>query len=321
MLKSKDDVKDLVLKARGFPNFNPVQSLTLEKGLLDFKSLVVSAPTASGKTVVAELASLNTVLNQRGKVLYVCPLKALASEHSSSFKQAYSDLGVKVDLSIGDLDTTDSWLRNSDIIFSTNEKADSWTRHKAQWLRDVKLLVVDEIHMLDNNRGPTLEILITKMRQMVPGLQVLGLSATVPNFEEIAEWLDAVPVYSEWRPIKLQKGLIMDKTLSFDDGETKKISSLKVEDDLRAIVEDTFRLKKQLLIFRNSRRNAMASAKKFSLLTERRLSSEEKEKLKSVSERVLKALEKPTAQCKVLAECISKGAAFHTAGLVEKQRK
>jgi helicase len=94
------------------------------------------------------------------------------------------------------------------MIICTAEKLDSLLRHKAPWLKQVSVVVVDEIHLLnDPGRGPTLEILMTMLRRILPKMQLLGLSATIGNPKELAEWLGAELVVDSWRPVKLHQGV------------------------------------------------------------------------------------------------------------------
>ncbi|MBU1111518.1 MAG: DEAD/DEAH box helicase, partial [Nanoarchaeota archaeon] len=150
-----------------------------------------------------------------GKAVYVVPLRALASEKFKDFQRLYGDL-FKIALSSGEIDSADSYLAGYDLIITTSEKLDSLLRHRAVWLSSVKVLVLDEIHLLnDAGRGPTLEILITLMRKLLPKLQLIGLSATIGNPEELAKWLDAELVLDHWRPIRLDKGVYFDEQIEF----------------------------------------------------------------------------------------------------------
>ena len=152
----------------------------MERGLLDGKSMLLAMPTASGKTLLAELAMLKAALQGR-RSLYIVPLRALAAEKYESFRK-FRDLGVAVGISTGDFDKRDERLGKNQIIIATSEKADSLMRNGASWVRDLAVLVVDEIHLLnDVGRGPTLEMTITKLRRCNPKLQIIGLSATVAN--------------------------------------------------------------------------------------------------------------------------------------------
>lgn len=195
----------------------PAQEKAIKAGLLDGKSLLVCTPTSSGKTLVAELAAISTILNKGGKAVYIVPLKALANEKFNDFKKRYGHL-VKVALSIGDLDSSDPYLAEYDLIITVSEKLDSLIRHYAPWIGMVKVVVVDEIHLLnDGDRGPTLEILITILRQLLKNVQVIGLSATIGNPEELSSWLGATLVVDDWRPVKLKKGIYLDGEIEFHE--------------------------------------------------------------------------------------------------------
>ncbi|HUM81965.1 MAG TPA: DEAD/DEAH box helicase, partial [Methanothrix sp.] len=166
--------------SRGYRELYPPQAEAVERGLLDGKSMLLAMPTASGKTLLAELAMLRAALSGR-RSLYIVPLRALASEKYDSF-QKFKELGVAVGISTGDLDKKDERLGRNQIIIATSEKADSLMRNGASWVRDLSVLVVDEIHLLnDPGRGPTLEMTITKLRRCNPALQIIALSATVDN--------------------------------------------------------------------------------------------------------------------------------------------
>jgi helicase len=193
----------------------PAQKKAVKAGLLEGKNLLVCTPTASGKTLIAELAAMKAVLEQKKKAIYIVPLKALASEKYRDFKRKYDKI-AKIALSIGNLDASDPYLAEYDIIITTSEKLDSLLRHHSPWLIDVGVVVIDEIHLLnDPNRGPTLEILITLLRRILKNVQIIGLSATIGNPEELAEWLGARLVEDDWRPVKLKKGVYHNGQLEF----------------------------------------------------------------------------------------------------------
>jgi len=193
----------------------PAQEKSIKKGLLHGKNLLVCTPTASGKTLIAELASLKSIIEGKGKAIYIVPLKALASEKYRNFKKRYDKI-AKVALSIGDIDATDSFLAEYDLIVATSEKFDSLIRHHAPWLLNIATIIVDEIHLLnDSERGPTLEILLTILKQLLKDAQIIALSATIGNAEELAEWLNADLIVDDWRPVKLHKGIYFDGKVEF----------------------------------------------------------------------------------------------------------
>jgi helicase len=193
----------------------PCQTKAIEKGLLDRKNLLICTPTASGKTLIAELAAISSILKGLGKAVYIVPLKALASEKFNDFKKRYGHL-IRIAMSIGDIDSADPYLADYDLIITTSEKLDSLTRHHAPWLSRIGTVIADEIHLMnDPGRGPTLEILLTILKQILKNVQIIGLSATIGNPEELAEWLDARLVIDEWRPVKLHKGICLGNKVEF----------------------------------------------------------------------------------------------------------
>ena len=216
LIKSKIPLKLYSILEKEIEILRPAQAKSVKKGLLDGKNLLVCTPTASGKTLIAELAALKNILNGNGKAIYIVPLKALASEKYKDFKKRYEGI-AKVALSIGDIDSADSYLIDYDLIITTSEKLDSLIRHHAPWLSLISTIIIDEIHLLnDAERGPTLEILITILRQLLKKAQIIGLSATIGNPEELAEWLEAELVEDGWRPVKLHKGVYFDGKVEFD---------------------------------------------------------------------------------------------------------
>jgi helicase len=302
-LALKDDVREL----------NPPQKAAVEKGLLEGKSLVIASPTASGKTFIAEMAILKNYM-QGGKAVYIVPLKALASEKYDEFRKKYEQIGMKIAISIGDLDSGDSWLHSYDLIIASNEKMDSLLRHNVEWIRRVSLVIADEIHMLnDPSRGPTLEVVLTRLRTITKS-QIIALSATIKNSEEIADWLGAGLVKSDYRPIKLRKGIYYPNKIEFDNGKELKMSS-KFNDELD-VCSSVLKKNKQALVFVSTRRSSEAEAEKIS----KKLPIVNKE-LEKISKDIESVLSSPTKQCRRLASVVKKGAAFHHAGLVAKQRK
>ena len=214
--KKKPEKLYSILEKEGINELRPAQEKSIKKGLLEGKNLLVCTPTASGKTLIAELAAINSIVECKGKAVYIVPLKALANEKFKEFKRKYSDL-VNIALSVGDIDSADPYLANYDLIITTSEKLDSLIRHKANWLHNISTVVIDEIHLLnDISRGPTLEILITVLNQILKKAQIIGLSATIGNPEQLAEWLNAEIVIDGWRPVKLHKGIYLNGEISFE---------------------------------------------------------------------------------------------------------
>jgi len=202
------------LEKRNINELRKSQSKSIKAGLLEGKNLVVCTPTASGKTLIAELACVKNIIEQKGKAVYIVPLKALASEKYKEFKERYPFL--RIGLSSGDLDSSDEFLGRNDLIVVTSEKLDSLIRHKTKWIKDIFTIIVDEAHLLnDVKRGPTLEIVITILMDYLKSYQLIALSATIGNPKEFASWLKAELVIDDWRPVELKKGIYCDGKLEF----------------------------------------------------------------------------------------------------------
>jgi len=192
-------------KSYNYPHLAPAQEKAVQAGLLDSKSLLVCTPTGSGKTFIATMAIANTLGN--GKAIYLVPLKALANEKYKEFRALLTGTTYKVVMSTGDIDSDSDYLANYDLLILTTEKLDSLLRHKISWLQEIKTVIIDEIHLLnDPSRGPTLEIILTLLKDLIKP-QLIGLSATIGNPQALASWLDAELVIDDWRPVELKKGI------------------------------------------------------------------------------------------------------------------
>ncbi len=313
-----------VLIDSGIKELFPPQQEAIEAGVLEGNNLVLASPTASGKTLIAELSALRHILDEGGKVLYLTPLKALASEKYSDFKK-YSvirkadGLRISVGITTGDLDSNDPWLARFDIIITTNEKCDSLLRHRTTWLEKISLVIADEIHLLnDVDRGPTLEVVLARLLQVNPRLHVLALSATVRNVEEIAEWLGAVPITTDWRPVTLREGVLLDSEVLFKDGGSSRIDrsskDLPINLALHSVAHGG-----QTLVFASSRKNSVSLAKRAAGKMGESLSRTMQRSLERVADSIANSGER-TRVSDLLADLVRHGVAFHHAGLVGSHR-
>lgn len=310
-----EEIKSFYIES-GISELYPPQITAIQSGLLEGRNLVAAVPTASGKTLMAELVMLQSIFNG-GKCLYIVPLRALASEKFERFKQ-FQAMGITTGISSGDFDSRDEWLGRTDIIVATSEKTDSLIRNGASWMGDITVIVVDEIHLLDSpDRGPTLEVTIARLIQMNPGAQIIGLSATIGNAKEIARWLDAALVESEWRPVELKEGVYFGSAINFTD--CQRVIDAKYPDDLLNLASDTLIEGGQCLIFESSRKNAEGSARRIGQKLGKLLDDQNQTRLKALAEKMLETGETQTTI--KLSECIRGGAAFHHAGLLSEQRK
>ena len=309
-----------VLTASGITTLYPPQVEAIRKGVLDKKNVVLSVPTAAGKTLIAELCMLKSILQDGGKALYIAPLKALASEKYHDFRKKYEPLGIKIGIATGDLDSPSRYLDRYQILIATAEKVDSILRAKAGWLiNSLSVVVLDEIHFInDESRGPTLEILTARIKQLKPTIQILALSATISNASEIAEWLDANLALSHWRPIPLKEGVYYNERIRFDNDSIRLVKE-DCDEDLNKLTMDTLRGEGQVLVFVNSRRSAQAAARELCSCVHTLLKDEEKKILNELANEISED-HSATKVCKKLAEIVKCGCAFHHAGLTPKQR-
>ena len=305
------------LASEGIEALYPPQAEAVDAGLTTGESLVASVPTASGKTLIAELAMLSAI-QRGGKALYIVPLRALASEKKTEFER-WADHGISVGVSTGNYDSSEEWLASRDIIVATSEKVDSLVRNNAGWIDQLSCVVADEVHLVDDrNRGPTLEVTLAKLRRINPGLQVVALSATVGNADEVADWLDAELVHSEWRPIDLRMGVHFGNAINFDDGSQREVPVEGSQRQTEALVDDTLEEGGSTLVFVNSRRNAESAAKRQGGVVGRRLDGNEKAELSELAEEIRSVSDTETSDD--LADCVENGAAFHHAGLASQHR-
>ena len=319
-----ESVKKLILRS-GICELYPPQEEAVQAGVLEGKNLVLASPTASGKTLIAELCGLKHVLEKKGKTIYLSPLRALANEKFDEFRK-YTSLRradgkrVSVGLSTGEFDSGDSWLGRFDIIVTTNEKADSLLRHRVRWMDDISLVVADEVHLLnDGDRGPTLEVVLARLMQINPEIQVLALSATINNVDEVANWLRASHVITEWRPVLLKEGVLLHEEIQYKDGDARKIEK-KTRNKTINIVLNTIKTGGQALVFASTRKSSMTLAKKIAAHTSEVLSKPIKRSLLHEAEKILSAGER-TYISDSLAGLVECGTAFHHAGLAGAHRR
>ncbi len=296
-----------IIRERGIEELYPPQAEALKSGVLEGKNLVLAIPTASGKTLVSEIVMVNKLLREGGKAVYLVPLKALAEEKYREFRE-WESLGIRVAATTGDYDSTDEWLGRYDIIVATAEKFDSLLRHGSGWIRDVKLVVADEVHLIGSyDRGATLEMILS---HLLGRAQILALSATVGNAEELAEWLDAELIVSDWRPVELRKGVFSHGELFWEDGMVDKYPA-----NWESLAIDAVKRGKQALVFVNTRRSAEKEAISLSSKIAKLLTKPETRQLEELISQIE---DNPTTE--KLKRALKGGVAFHHAGLSRVER-
>ncbi len=315
---SELDISDEIISAlneQGYVRLHPPQAEALPMALAG-DNLVVAVPTASGKSLIAYITALKAIMEAGRKVLYIVPLKALASEKKDDMDRFAARLGFRTAMSIGDLDSEDRWLNDADFIVATSEKADSLIRHGSRLIEEIGLVIADEIHLIhDPSRGPTLEVALTKLKRKNPGIQFIALSATISNANDLAQWLDADLVRMDWRPIPLHEGVYYEGEINYEDGRCTEVP--KGKDEIWEMVRQTVSDGGQCIIFVNSRRSTESLAVKYSVnmrtMGGRSLSDDERALIEGEAD--------STALGRKLSACISNGMAFHNAGLTAKQRR
>lgn len=193
----------------------PVQEEAIKQyKILEGNDLLVSAPTSSGKTFLAEIAALSNIF-QRRKVLYLVPLKALAEEKYTDFYEKYASFGINVVLSTGDHSEYDAAILRGDfqlaiIVF---EKMNRLLVRNKGIINNCGLVIIDEIQMTtDDTRGTNLEMLLTQILssrgKASQKVQLIGLSAVIGDLNHLDQWLGMTVLASDKRPVELQEGIL-----------------------------------------------------------------------------------------------------------------
>jgi len=302
------------LEALGIEELYPPQSDAIGAGLLEGRSLLVTTPTASGKTLLAALAADRWLLEGR-KVVYLTPLRALAYEKAEYLE---SLLGAKTVTASGDYDEEATYLGRYEVIVATYEKMDSAIRHGAPWIGRVGLLVVDEAHLLaDQSRGATVEVLLARLQELLPAdSQRLLLSATITNAEQIASCFGLGLVKSSWRPTRLVEAVYDARSSSLvrPDGSRERVPVLDADPSV-SLALWAWGSGGQAMIYASARRVAEALAEHAAQTIYRRgfLATQE-----------LRALASELGGTELderIRNLMIRGAAFHHAGLSPQQRR
>ncbi len=310
-----------ILRNEGIENLNPIQREAIKKGLLDGRNIVVAAPTASGKTLIGELALLHNALKGRMGI-YLVPLRALASEKYEEFKK-WEKIGLRIGISTGDYESPGEHLGRYDILVATYERFDSLLRLRPRWLPRIGVVVIDELHMVgDPERGPILEMIIARL--LDTNIQVVGLSATIGNPKELAEWLGAERISMEWRPVRLIEGAYdrrNHRIVFYEDHQPTRIERIvhRLENPALSIALQSVSKGIQVLVFVNNRRRAEEWAYR---LTEHMNLLRHLIDKKKIEELLEELKESPsTNERERLSQLLVNGVAYHHAGLSSVARR
>lgn len=255
-------------KKSGFTKLLPVQLEALKHGLLELEDMLVVAGTSSGKTFVGELAGISNIIRNKTKFVFLTPLVALTNQKYEQFKKRYRALGFRVAIRVGmtkinvrdqEKVIIDGNVKEADIIVATYEAYD-WILRSKQFktMGEVGCLVIDEVQLLgDEERGQELDGIIARTRNIYPRCQVISLSATIGNPEELAQDLEMTLVHYDHRPIPLERHLVIVEK----EEQKPRIISEIIQNGLNETSSTGY--KGRSLIFTNSRRRAQELASHF----------------------------------------------------------
>ncbi|EDU40828.1 ATP-dependent DNA helicase MER3 [Pyrenophora tritici-repentis Pt-1C-BFP] len=256
-----------------YPTFNAVQSKCFERMFQTDDNFVLASPTGSGKTVILELAicrAIATNATNQYKVVYQAPTKALCAERQRDWEAKFTKLGLKCAELTGDTDVSDlQSVQSANIIITTPEKWDSMTRKwkdHEKLMRLIKVFLIDEVHILREDRGATLEAVVSRMKSIGTNVRFVALSATVPNFQDIAAWLGKnslepdIPAANEsfseeFRPVKLKKHVCGYAYTGINDFGFEKVLDGKLPE-----VIATYSERKPIMVFCATRASTINTA-------------------------------------------------------------
>ncbi|KAK4282378.1 hypothetical protein QN277_013762 [Acacia crassicarpa] len=344
-LKSVSDLPVPFRSTFNFRYFNSLQSECFSTCFHSDINMVISAPTGSGKTVLFELCILRLLsrsisaqerfiqVNGTLKTIYIAPSKALVQEKLRDWNQKFGHLGIKCLELTGDNESYN--LRNiqeADIILTTPEKFDAVSRYGVKdgglsFFGDIALLLIDEVHLLNDPRGAALEAIVSRIKMVAcnpklksnPLAQVrfLAVSATIPNIEDLAEWL-VVPAQGikrfgeEMRPVKLTT-----KVFGYAPAKNDFLFEKRLQNYIFDILMQYSR-GKSALIFCSTRKGAQEAAQRLSQIAMTFGHSNPFIKNKEQQDRLREA----SLSCsdKQMQSYIHYGVGFHNGGLCLKDR-
>ncbi|NXD89637.1 HFM1 helicase, partial [Chaetorhynchus papuensis] len=320
-----------------FPYFNYAQSKALDDLLYTDRNFVICAPTGSGKTVMFELAITRLLMEAplpwlNIKVVYMAPIKALCNQRFDDWKEKFAPIGLTCKELTGDTLMDDLFeIHHADIIITTPEKWDSMTR---RWrdnsiVQFVRLFLIDEVHVIkDESRGATLEVVVSRMKTVqsslwrllqnhdaVPPLRFVAVSATIPNTQDIAEWLSdskmpavCLKIDEDQRPVKLRKVVL---GFPCSDNQTEFKFDLTLNYKIASVIQ-TYSEQKPALVFCATRKGVQQAASVLAKDAKFLLSIEQKQRLQRFAN---------SLKDSKLRDLLTYGVAYHHAGMEMSDRK
>lgn len=275
---------------KGYKTLNRMQSLVYPVAYKTSENMLICAPTGAGKTDAAMLAILNTIGDNTNpsphnapkaadfvvntedfKIIYVAPMKALAAEITEKLGKRLAWLGIQVRELTGDMHLTKKEVVQTQIIVTTPEKWDVVTRKSTgdtELVQKVRLLIIDEVHMLHDERGAVIESLVARTERQVESTQslirIIGLSATLPNYIDVADFLKVNRMAglfyfdASFRPVPLEQHFIGVKGKSGTRASRDHIDQTAFEK-----VRNMLELGHQVMVFVHSRKDTVNTARAF----------------------------------------------------------
>ncbi|KAI9208743.1 Sec63 Brl domain-containing protein [Polychytrium aggregatum] len=320
---------------KGAEKLNRVQSQVYPIAFGEDENLLICAPTGAGKTNVAMLTILREIgknmdeqtgaLNLEAfKIVYIAPMKALVAEMVGNFQKRLDNYGIKVSELTGDRQLTKQQIAETQIIVTTPEKWDVITRKATDrsYTNLVRLIIIDEVHLLHDERGPVLESIISRtirtMEQTQELVRLVGLSATLPNYHDVAAFMRVKPnrglfyFDNSYRPCPLKQQYI-----GITEKKAIKRFQLMNEIAYEKVMEESG--KNQILIFCHSRKETAKTAKTL------RDMAIEKDTIgeilgRDAASREILQTEAATVKNKDLQDILPYGFAIHHAGMARSDR-
>jgi len=325
------------LAFRGMKSLNRLQSKVYDSAFNTSENLLICAPTGAGKTNVAMLSVLQclsdhmedgVIMADQFKVIYVCPMKALASEITDKFGGRLRPLGLNVKELTGDTQLSKKEIEKTHMLVVTPEKWDVITRKAGgdgALISKVKLLIIDEVHLLADDRGAVIETLVARTLRQIETSQrrvrIVGLSATLPNYKDVATFLrvNAKGLFyfdRSWRPVPLEMtfaGVTVGKNAM---KQKLKMNEIAYEKCAHALARN-----RQVLVFVHSRKETVKTAQAISELARKNGTSELfSPSQDDAADYKLKLRDVSKSKNKDVRELYTIGMGCHHAGMLRKDR-
>lgn len=332
-IKELDDFAQAAF--HGYKSLNRIQSRIYQTTYNSNENILVCAPTGAGKTNIAMISILHEIKHHfkdgylhknEFKIVYVAPMKALAAEVTATFSHRLSPLNIVVRELTGDMQLTKNELEETQMIVTTPEKWDVITRKSSDMSLSmlVKLLIIDEVHLLNDDRGPVIEALVARTLRQVESTQsmirIVGLSATLPNYLEVAQFLRVNPETglfffdSSYRPVPLAQQYIGISEHNF-------LARIELLNEIcYNKVVDSLRRGHQAMVFVHSRKDTGKTAEKLIELAGRNEGWEHFEVDTTHPQYEFKKREVLKSKNKEVVQLFEHGIGIHHAGMLRADR-